>query len=79
MENNVNEEHMQGIIDILTDADFLYGSYKTINYFLEQNMNVYQYQLTFRGKYSITSTFDVDPVGVSHGDDMIYMFDPFYG
>ena len=78
-ENNVDEEHMQGIIDILTDADFLYGSYKTINYFLEQNMNVYQYLLTYRGMYSITNTIGVEPVGVSHADDLIYMWNPCIG
>ena len=78
-ENNVNEEHMQGVIDILTDADFLYGSYKTINYFLEQNMNVYQYLLTYRGMYSITNTIGVEPVGVSHADDLIYMWNPCIG
>ena len=78
-ENNVNEEHMQGVIDILTDSDFLYGSYKTINYFLEQNMNVYQYLLTYRGMYSITNTIGVEPVGVSHADDLIYMWNPCIG
>ena len=78
-ENNVNEEHMQGVIDILTDSDFLYGSYKTINYFLEQNMNVYQYLLTYRGMYSISNTIGVEPVGVSHADDLIYMWNPCIG
>ena len=29
---NINEEHMQEVIDMFTDADFLYGTFKTINY-----------------------------------------------
>ena len=80
LENNINEEHMQGIIDMFTDADFLYGSYKTINYLLEQNMNVYQYILTFRGSYSVCPIlFGYEPVGVSHADDLIYLWDPVFG
>ena len=41
--DNINEEHIQDVIDMLTDSDFLYGTYKTINYFLKQNMTVYEY------------------------------------
>ena len=40
--DNINEEHIQDVIDMLTDSDFLYGTFKTINYFLQQNMTVYE-------------------------------------
>jgi len=74
---NIDDDHMQGMFDLFTDAVFLYGTYKTINYFLEHSITVYQYLLTYRGQFSLTqSLVGVDPVGVCHADDLLYLWDP---
>ena len=36
--DNINEKHIQGLIDMFTDTFFLYGHNRTIEYFLQQNM-----------------------------------------
>ena len=74
---NINEEHMQEVIDMFTDADFLYGTFKTINYLLKQEVKVYQFLLTFEGSHSSVEGFGIDPMGVCHGDDLIYLWDIF--
>ena len=40
------------MLDMFTDCDFLFGTYKTIRYMLQQNMNVYQYILSYEGSLS---------------------------
>ena len=76
--DNINEEHIQALIDMFTDTAFLYGHNRTINYFLKQDMTVFQYLLTYEGKYSVTNIYGVDPLGVCHADDLIYLFDPVF-
>ena len=74
---NINDEHRQGLIDLHTDALFLYSSYKLIGYLLKQNINVYQYILTYEGKSSLDlkRLYGIhEPIGVSHGDDLIYLW-----
>eukprot|EP00091_Calanus_sinicus_P022818 TRINITY_DN7448_c0_g1_i3.p1 TRINITY_DN7448_c0_g1~~TRINITY_DN7448_c0_g1_i3.p1 ORF type:complete len:435 (+),score=107.28 TRINITY_DN7448_c0_g1_i3:279-1583(+) len=73
---NMNEDHKQGMFDMFTDAGFLYGTHKTINYFLEHGMTVYQYILTYEGEFSLSQLFGVDPTGVCHADDLLYLWDP---
>ena len=60
------------MLDMFTDCDFLFGTYKTIRYMLQQNMNVYQYILSYEG--SLSSGY-----GVTHGEDLVYLFDPPFG
>ena len=75
--SNINDEHRQGLIDLHTDALFLYSSYKLIGYLLKQNINVYQYILTYEGKSSLDlqRLYGIhEPIGVSHGDDLIYLW-----
>ena len=74
--DNLDEEHQQGVFDMFTDAGFLYGTFKTINYLLEQDMTVYQYVLTYQGEYSFSQVWGVDPAGVCHADDLIYIWEP---
>ena len=62
-----------------TDAGFVYGTHKTINAFLRNNMNVYQYMLTYQGEHSFTEYFSIPPVGVCHADDLIYLWEPVFG
>ena len=42
------------MLDMFTDCDFLFGTYKTIRYMLQQNMNVYQYILSYEGSSDVT-------------------------
>ena len=76
---NINKEHQQGIIDMFTDASFQYCTHETINYLVQYGVIVYQYILTYEGKYSF-STLDGVPVGtgVTHGDDLFYLWDMPY-
>jgi len=73
--DSMDEEHKQDMCDMFTDAGFLYGTYKTINYMLEQGMTVYQYILTYEGEFSFSERFGVDPEGVCHADDLLYIWD----
>ena len=70
---------MEGMFDLYTDAMFLYSTYKTVNYMVQYGVTVYQYLLTYEGERSFSELFGVDPVGVCHGDDMFYLWDPVYG
>ena len=74
--DNLDEYHKQEIFDMFTDAGFLYGTRKTIDYFLAQNMTVYEYILTYQGEFSLSEVFGVSPEGVCHGDDLLYLWDP---
>ena len=74
--DNFNEEHINELIDMFTDADFLYGTYKTIKYCLDQDMTIFQYILTYQGIFSFTQNYGIAPMGVCHLDDLIYLFDP---
>jgi hypothetical protein len=73
---NINEEHEEGVIDMFTDAGFQYGTHKTINLLVEQNVTLYQYLLTYQGEYSASVLFGGTPPGngVCHGDDIIYLW-----
>ena len=77
--DNINKEHQQGIIDMFTDASFQYCTHETINYLVQYGVTVYQYILSYEGKYSF-STLDGVPVGtgVTHGDDLFYLWDMPY-
>ena len=73
---NINEKHKYGVIDMFTDSSFQYGTHQTINYLVEHNVTVYQYIFSYHGKYSTSLLFGGTPVGtgVSHGDDLIYLW-----
>ena len=36
------------------------------------------YNITISGEFSFTNAFDPDSHGVCHGDELIYLFEPFY-
>ena len=71
---NLNENHLQGIFDIFTDATFLFGLHKTTNYLLAQNVKVYQAILTYHGEHSFSEGFGVGNYGVCHADDLFYLW-----
>ena len=78
--DNINEDHMQGMFDMLTDANFLYGTYKTINHLVRYGVTVYQYILSYEGQFSWSQLHGIDdPMGVCHCDDLYYLWNPVLG
>ena len=76
--DNINQEHTQGMLDMMTDAGFLHGTHKSIKYLLAQKITLYHYILTYEGEYSFTQLFGVDPAGVCHADDLQYQWEPIF-
>lgn len=71
---NLNEKNLQKVFDMLTDAWFLYPSYKTWQILTENGVKTYFYILSYKGDFSTTQYFGVENIGVSHGDDLFYLF-----
>ena len=60
----MDENHLQEMFDMFTDAGTLYGTHKTINHLVRNNVTVYQYILSHKGKYSFSQLWGgVDPIG----------------
>ena len=73
--DNINKQHTQGAVDMITDSLFQYGTHQTIKYLVENNVTVYQYLLTYQGEYSTSPIFEVPAHnGVCHGEDLIYLW-----
>ena len=73
---DINEENQQNFINLVTDSNFLFGSFKQVNYLLAQGVPTYQYILTHEGKHSFSTTLGYQKFGVCHGDDLQYLFEP---
>ena len=73
---NIDSSHIQGLVDMLTDATFLYGTRKTIDYMSSHGVKIFEYIVTYEGEYSFTQAAGIESVlGVCHGDEMIYMWE----
>ena len=64
---------------MFTDAGFLYGTIKTMFYLIKHNVRTYLYFLTYQGQFSYTQLYGIDPMGVCHADDLIYLWSPVFG
>ena len=73
---NIDEQHQQEMFDMMTDSVFLYGTHRTIRHFLKHNVTTFSYILTYQGNYSFTNYFGIETIGVCHGDDIVYLFEP---
>lgn len=71
---NVNEDHKQEMIDMYSDAAFIYHNFRAIDAFLKHGINPYFYIFQYAGEHSFTELYGVDPLGVSHGDDLFYQW-----
>lgn len=71
---NMNEEHLQGIIDMFSDAGFFYDDFRMIEYFLQHGLNPHFYVLSYEGHHSYSEIYGVEPKGVSHADDLLYQW-----
>ena len=45
---NINEENWQGMIDMFTDAGWLYGTHKMVNHMANHGVKVFQYIFTYQ-------------------------------
>ena len=74
--DNINEDNWQGMVDMFTDAGWLYGTHEMVNYLANHSVTVFQYILTYRGRHTLsTRWFGLpEPIGVCHGDDLIYLW-----
>ena len=72
--DNLNIDHIDGIIDSQTDSFCLYGTYKTVELFLQNGITVYHYILTYEGHFSFSQYNGVEPMGVAHADDLFYLW-----
>ena len=73
--DNFDSEHQQGAFDMFTDAGWLFGIHKMVNYLANHEVKVFQYILTYQGQYSLTQFYGLDAVGVCHGDDLFYIWE----
>ena len=67
--DNLDFDHIDELIDISTDAIFLYGTYKTAGFLIQNGVTVYQYILSYEGDFSFGNGY-----GVNHGDDLLYLW-----
>ena len=73
---NFDENHLEKTIDMWTDALFTFSNYKLIQYLTKWGIPTFQYVLTFEGQYSFSQNLGIEPMGVCHVDDLLYLFDP---
>lgn len=71
-------QYFEQLDAMFTDAFPLFAVHQTMKAFLEQNMMVFHYILTYKGEFSILDTYGLPPMGVCHADDLIYLFDPVF-
>jgi len=73
--DNYNVEHLPKIVEMMTDARSLFGSFKTALKLTTRGINVYQYILNHEGKNSWSKIdHGIEPKGVIHGDELFYLF-----
>merc|ERR1711988_1036687 len=55
--DNINEDHLEGMLHMYTDAVMQYGAYKTTNHLVKHDVTTYHYLLNYQGQYSFTQIF----------------------
>merc|ERR1712012_1521433 len=53
-----------------------FGIHNGMRYWLKHGVTVFQYLLTYQGEYSLSNAFGLPTIGVCHGDDLKYLYDP---
>ena len=54
---NINDEHLQSLINSKTDAEYFYGTFATLDHFIKHGIIAYQYILTFVVNFSSNLIF----------------------
>ena len=70
----VSEETAQSLIDMLSDLNIWVGMQRSVDFYSKYS-NIYEYFLTYKGSYSYSNFIGIDS-GVSHMDDLLYLFNP---
>ena len=73
---DITEETRWEYLNMVTDAMFLYGTFKQVNYLLKHGVPTYQYLMTHVGQHSYTNNGDFPTFGVCHADELQYLFLP---
>ena len=76
---NMNEQHMQEINDMITDAFVQYGTHKFVEIHTKTlERSIYQYIYSYQGQYTVTEDLFGVPGkhGVCHGDELYLQYDP---
>ena len=76
--DNLNEDHLYPIMDMYTDAKYLFGTFKMVDYMVNFGVKTYQYILTHQGQNSFSENYGIPPIGVCHADDIQYLWESDY-
>ena len=76
--DNLNEDHLYPIMDMYTDAKYLFGTFKMVDYMVNFGVKTYQYILTHQGQNSFSENYGIPPIGVYHADDIQYLWESDY-
>ena len=80
-EDTMTEDDFSAVTAMRSDAVFWAGIDRMVRLLVEHGVEVYQYIFSYRGEHSGLDLVEgVEPgmFGVSHGDDLLYLFDPLY-
>ena len=72
--SHITEEHIKGMVDYTTDAGFLYGSRKTLDYLSNRGVKVYQYIFSYVGEYNTACQYGHCGLGVAHAEELQYIW-----
>jgi len=73
-------EDKQGLMQMFGDSRYLSPDQKTVSLMAEKSKQVYNYQFTYRGSFSLSLLYGApenlasEDFGVVHGDDLLYLF-----
>jgi len=74
--DNITQDNAQALIDLFSDSGSYYGNYQFINEVVSRGSRVFSYILTHRGEFSYTDMIGIPNFGVSHADDLLYLWNP---
>ena len=72
--DNLDKDHLYPIMDMYTDAKYLFGTFQMIDYFVSYGVKSFQYILTHQGEHSFSEYYGIPPIGVCHADDIQYLW-----
>merc|ERR550525_43318 len=76
--DNITEQNAQAVIDLFSDSGSNYGNYLFTNQVVARGTRLFSYILTYRGEFSYTDVIGIPNYGVSHADDLLYLWNPVF-
>ncbi|XP_066990891.2 esterase FE4 [Anabrus simplex] len=74
---SAKEATLEQLIELISDTTYYYNSHRSALAFAgATNMPVYVYLFSFQGRVSsiVTANINPTPLGVAHGDDLVYIY-----